>query len=473
MIADHDGHLIALGQCDSVDRDTSCHYHGGSSDIWLVKMDAEGNILWQKCYGGSDEDDAYQIFQTRDSGFLFIGKSYSDDGDVAVNPQGAWMVKVDSNGNIEWQQGLKYGLPHHLMQLNNGKFLLACSTINTSVDFPIHYGGQFTYDAWIWLLTEAGDKDTGFIFGGSIDDVIYEVLELPNGDWELFGYSSSTDHDLTGIPAYGNRDGWILRTDSNGVIKWQKRYGDGSPNIIVGSLALENHGFLAAGNTYGSSKVWVLKLDTAGNKIVDYAYGGSGDQVMRDRLRIHSLTDNIFVIGALTSGGGGDVGVNYGLDDFWCLTVDSTGQLVSSMASGGTSYDRSYTSGLNNQATGLLGGSTSSNDFDVTDYHGAGDGWFIKLSNFTLTGEVKDQSKLITVFPNPLHEQFTLAATDANILKNASLEIHDVNGAVLLTKKIHGNAEQLSVKGLKAGTYLFVLRDKQQQQIATGKLIIQ
>ncbi|MBS1657241.1 MAG: hypothetical protein JST18_03995 [Bacteroidetes bacterium] len=45
MIADHDGHLIALGQCDSVDRDTSCHYHGGSSDIWLVKMDAEGNTL--------------------------------------------------------------------------------------------------------------------------------------------------------------------------------------------------------------------------------------------------------------------------------------------------------------------------------------------------------------------------------------------------------------------------------------------
>src|SRR6188508_3444608 len=63
LIADHDGHLIALGVCDSIDRDTSCHYHGGASDISLMKMDADGNIIWQKCYGGSNKDDAYQIIQ--------------------------------------------------------------------------------------------------------------------------------------------------------------------------------------------------------------------------------------------------------------------------------------------------------------------------------------------------------------------------------------------------------------------------
>src|SRR5262245_8744319 len=98
LIADHDGHLIALGQCDSVDRDTSCHYHGGSSDIWLIKMDADGNILWQRCFGGSDTDDPYQIIQTADGGFLFVATTESSDGDITVyhGNSDLWLVKTDS-----------------------------------------------------------------------------------------------------------------------------------------------------------------------------------------------------------------------------------------------------------------------------------------------------------------------------------------------------------------------------------------
>lgn len=200
---------------------------------------------------------------------------------------------------------------------------------------------------------------------------------------------------------------------------------------------------------------------------------GGGTDAMRDRLRIHQINSDLFAIGALSSGGGGDVGIHYGFNDFWCLTVDSNGALVNSVVSGGSNPDEPYTNNLFNANEVLQSGLTGSDDFDIPDYHGNGDGWFIKVSNFTLAGEIKDQRKLVSVFPNPLHEQFTIASTDPELLRNARLEIRDVNGALLLTRKIHQNAEEVTVQGLQAGTYLFVLRNRQQHIIASGKLIIQ
>jgi hypothetical protein len=488
MIADHDGHLIALGQCDSVDRDTSCHYHGGSSDIWLVKMDGQGNILWQKCYGGSEDDYAYQIIQTRDSGFLFVGITWSDDGDISFNHGNTdiWLVKVDSNGSMQWQQsigGSSGEKVQHIMQLKNGKFLMACASGSSNGTFPLHYGSQFTADAWIAIIHPNGLLDSVYRFGGSDDDYINDVIELPNGDWQMFGYTISTDYDLAGTTAYGNRDGWILRTDSNGAILWQQRYGGEAADEIISGIQLPDKGFITAGTAsstngslgfnHGPPDVWVMKLDSTGLMTQTFLYGGSGVQVLRDRLRIYEINPNLFVTGAISSGGGGDVGIHYGFDDFWILTVDSNAALVNSIVAGGSNPDEPFTNNLFNANEVLQSGLTGSNDFDIQDYHGSGDGWFIKVSNFTLAGEIKDQRKLVSVFPNPLHEEFTITSADPELLRNAWLEVRDVNGALLLTKKIHQNAEQVTVRGLQAGTYLFVLRSKQEQQIASGKLFIQ
>ncbi|MBS1657062.1 MAG: T9SS type A sorting domain-containing protein [Bacteroidetes bacterium] len=474
LIVDDDDHLIALGICDSIDRDSSCGYHGGGVDIWLVKMDANGTILWQKCYGGSKDDFAYQIIQTDDSGFLFSGWTYSHDGDVTVNDGSfiTWLVKLDSTGSIQWQQGLAEGQPYHLMQLKNKKYLIACYTLNTSIDFPVHYGGGFTEDAWIWILTNAGEKDTSFHYGGSDDDVITEVIELQDGDWQMFGYTESDDHDLEGTTAYGNWDGWILRTDSNGVIKFQNRLGDGSPNVIIGAVSLTDSGFLCAGGT-NFTDVWVIRLDSATNKIEDYAYGGSGTDAMLDRLRVHSAVSGKYVIGAVTSSNDGDVGINYGFTDFWFLTVDSNAILVNSKVGGGSKDDFPYSNILINSNTVVQAGWTSSNDFDINDYHGAGDGWFIKVGNFTLAGEITDAKKQISVFPNPFHDQFTISSDNGECLKRATIEIYDTKGTLLLTEKIHASVEQISVKGLLQGTYIFVIRDKAKNLIASGKLVVQ
>lgn len=104
-----DGYLIAAyGESDDGDL-TGSGWHGGS-DIWLIRTDLYGDIIWQKCYGGSNNDDPKRIFQTSDGGFMIFGITNSFDGDVVGNPSNSsakssiWILKTDSLGNLIWQQ---------------------------------------------------------------------------------------------------------------------------------------------------------------------------------------------------------------------------------------------------------------------------------------------------------------------------------------------------------------------------------
>jgi hypothetical protein len=103
-----DGYLIAGGG-ESADGDlTGSGWHGGH-DVWLIRTDLSGDIIWQKCYGGSNDDDPVRIFQTSDDGFMVFGNTKSLDGDVVGNPSlgsepSIWVFKIDSSGQLQWQQ---------------------------------------------------------------------------------------------------------------------------------------------------------------------------------------------------------------------------------------------------------------------------------------------------------------------------------------------------------------------------------
>ena len=84
------------GYTESNDGDVS-GYHGGDYDAWVVKLNSSGDILWQKCLGGTIDDRAYSIQQTSDGGFIVAGFTVSNDGDVSGNhgASDAWVVKLN------------------------------------------------------------------------------------------------------------------------------------------------------------------------------------------------------------------------------------------------------------------------------------------------------------------------------------------------------------------------------------------
>src|SRR5690606_13160397 len=94
------------GGTSSNDGDVSGNY--GSMDAWVVKLNADGDIQWQNAMGGGNADRAFSVQVTTDGGYVLAGHTFSNDGDVSGNHGGSdcWVVKLNAAGEIEWQKAL-------------------------------------------------------------------------------------------------------------------------------------------------------------------------------------------------------------------------------------------------------------------------------------------------------------------------------------------------------------------------------
>ncbi len=481
LLTDNEGHIIALCRADSIDGDVNCTLHG-KNDVWLVKMDAAGTILKQRCYGGSEDEDPYQIMKTNDGGLLFTSQTFSDDGDVSGNhgSEEVWVVKLDSSWNIEWQRcigGTSGDQVHNSIELQNGQYAINCETLSSNGDFQIHYGGYLSEDAWIVLLNTDGSLDTAFIYGGSGDDQISEIIELPDHDWQVFGSTISTDFDLAGTTSYGYRDGWIFKTDSSGIIKWSKRYGSDAPDFLETAKMISADYFLTAGSTsgfstnHGSADVWVMKIDSAGNVMANYTYGGSNGDVATYRVRFEFTNNSYLSLGAYSYSNDGQVGLNYGYSDFWSLKLDINGVLLSSVAAGGSDYDDTYCNVAVNYSDFSLGGITLSNDFDIHDYKGNGDGWLVLISDYNTVYTFPETSKaFIEVFPNPATSDITICMSKLESTR-LCFEMFSSDGKMVFRENVSG-CYSILVQNLATGIYQYILHDEN-RPISSGKLIIQ
>lgn len=480
LIADSNGNMIALCRIDSLDGDVECTLQG-QNDVWLVKTDAAGTILEQSCYGGSDDEEPYQLMQTADGGWLITGTTFSNDGDVAGN-HGAtdvWVVKLDDAWNIEWQRcigGTSGDQVHNSVQLQNGKYAINCETLSSNGDFPMHYGGYLSEDAWIVLLNTDGSIDTALIYGGSGDDQISEIIELPDHDWQVFGTTLSTDFDLSSTISLGYRDGWIFKTDSNGIIKWTKRYGSGAPDFLETAKMISKYFFLTAGSTsgfitnHGSADVWVMKIDSSGNVISNYTHGGLNGDVVTNRMRFESVDNGHLSLAAYSYSNDGDVGMNHGYSDYWSIKLDTNGVLLASLVAGGSNYDDTHCNSAGNLTAICLGGLTISDDLDVQEYKGSGDGWLVVISDYNNTSISQAQNTIIDVFPNPSSHELTVCMTGGN-LTAAWFELFSLDSRRVLRRKI-GKCITFDVEHLPQGLYHYSVTGDN-KILSKGKLIIQ
>lgn len=152
----NDGGFIAAGWTGSNDGDVSGN-HGGLYDCWVVKIDTIGAIEWQKCLGGTDIDEAACIQQTQDDGFVLTGFSQSDDGDFNINIGGydSFVIKLDINGNLQWQKilgGTNFDAFESIQETFDGGYILAGGSNSNDVDVAWHYGTTATTDYWVVKL---------------------------------------------------------------------------------------------------------------------------------------------------------------------------------------------------------------------------------------------------------------------------------------------------------------------------------
>jgi len=157
-----DGYMLLAG-AESNDGDlTGTGYHG-ELDIWVMKIDYYGNIVWSKCYGGTKMDLGYEIFSNTDGGFVVFGVTTSNNGDVNGNHSPGWndiwVFKINSTGELVWQQCIGGAsderLFHGVLQQSDNKYIIAAETNTTPPSYDVlcslNHGG---YDYWIFGLTD-------------------------------------------------------------------------------------------------------------------------------------------------------------------------------------------------------------------------------------------------------------------------------------------------------------------------------
>jgi len=278
----------------------------GSDDLWIVKLDSEGHVVWEKSYGGPGSDCAASVRQTEDGGYIVAGGTSS----FGAGSSDFWLLKLDGSGNVTWEKaygGTGYDYVTSLGQTSDKGYIMAGYTSS----FGVTNSGM-----WIIKVDENGVITWQKTYGGTGYDYAESITQTQDGGYIVAGETTSF--------GAGNYDLWIIKLDENGVITWQKTYGGTGYDYASSIRQTQDGGYLVAGSTKsfgaGNDDLLLIKLDNTGAVAWEKTYGGSGN-------------DGIYFVNQVQDGtiiaAGGTDSFGAGNRDFWLLKLDPTGSIGS------------------------------------------------------------------------------------------------------------------------------------------------
>jgi hypothetical protein len=464
-----DGGYVVAGRTESTDGDVSGN-HGGE-DYWIVKLDDSGNLQWQKCLGGTDDDLAQSIQQTSDGGYVVAGQTQSTDGDVSGNHPGSfdyWIIKLDVSGNLQWQKclgGSSQEMAYSIQQTFDGGYVVAGQTQSTDGDVSGNHGA---YDSWIVKLDGSGNLQWQKCLGGTSGDVTFSIQQTSDAGYIVGGYTWSTDGDVTGN--HGSQDYWIAKLDSSGNLQWQKCLGGTIGDVNYSIQQTSDGGYILAGQTqstdgdvtsnHGYSDYWIVKLDSSGDFQWQKCLGGP---LSDEAYSIQQTLDGGFVVAGKTFSTDGDVSGNHGLYDYWIVKLDTSGNFQWQKCLGGPLSDEAYSIQQTSDGGYILAGQTQSTNGDVSGNHGSFDYWIVKLNLITEVSIVEESKT--SLFPNPSSEIVSI-----NLPENTTrIEIYNTSGEKVKELVPQKEVAEIGVKDLPAG--LYVVRMYGANGVVTTKFI--
>ncbi len=391
------GFLIGSSSSSSISGEKTSAGKGGD-DYWLVRVDNQGNKVWDKTFGGSLNDNLLKLVPTTDGGFLVGGHSASDiSGDKTTSSRGStdyWIIKIDSQGNKLWDKsygGLQNDLLSSITPMADGFLLAGVSGSSISGEkTTANKGGD---DFWIVKIDNQGNKIWDKTFGGNDTEYLHEVLPTSDGNFLLAGDSfSSKSGDVT-LGTRGANDFWIVKIDNQGNKIWDKTFGSTGNDALRATIAISGGEFLLAGGSNGLRSgektqdnkggydCWVLKIDSQGNKVWDKTFGGSSNDGI---YTLGMFSDHTFLMaGASYSSPSADKTDNVkGQYDCWLLKISAAGTKIWDKTIGGTGFDDIRGISIKPDGSFVLAGDSDSNKSEdkSSDSRGLRDLWLIKFS---------------------------------------------------------------------------------------------
>ena len=297
-----DGGFVLVGEMDS--------FGAGGKDMWLVKTDASGVMIWNHTYGGVGDEQGTAIIQTVDGGYALVGStsSFGDGCDI-------WLVKTDANGVMIWNQaygGTGHDEAHDLVQTIDGGYALAGYTSSFGAVRTESFGVRTT-NMWLVKTDASGVIIWNQTYGNSDWDSAHSLVQTLDGGFTLVGETRS--------------DVYLVKTNINGVKIWHQTYGGPGCDEARSLIQTLDGGFALVGETdsfgAGGRDMWLVKTDVSGNMTWHQTYGGiENDQ--GDAL-VQTIDGGFALAGYTESFGAGD-------RDMWLVKTDTNGTIQSSLS---------------------------------------------------------------------------------------------------------------------------------------------
>jgi len=341
-----DGGYIIVGHTES--------FGAGKDDVWLIKIDSNGNKLWSKTYGTELNEWGNSLQQTDDGGFIITGLT----GNILAGDFGIWLLKTDAQGNIKWDKTFlkNDGIGNCVQQTTDGGYIItgyvdsnACliktdsdgnelwnktfgissvldigsSVRQTNDDGYIVVGSTRSYgssnmDVWLIKIDSNGKELWNKTFGGNDADMGHSVEQTNDGGYIISGTTESF--------SAGYDDVWLIKTDIDGKELWNKTFGSAGYSDNIGDAGdgtvrqTSDGGYILTGRRdgghYTGFNVWLIKTDENGIQMWDktYDYKGFNDE----GCSVQQTSDGGYIIV-------GTVGRGYSNDDIWIIKTDKDG----------------------------------------------------------------------------------------------------------------------------------------------------
>ncbi len=480
------------------------------SDLFIVKKDIAGNVIWAKSAGGADEDRGLSVTTDASGNIIVVGYFASATitfDTITLTKVGGigdmYIVKYDTAGNVLWAHsagGTAYEGSNSVTTDTSGNIITSGAFTSPSLTFGFitltNTSGSndiytVKYDAAGNVLWAKSATGSAWDYGTATVDIAGNVIVSGTYLSSTLTFGTTTLVNTGG----GSWDYFIVKYNSAGILLWAKSAGGtssdgasditadasgniiaagsfGSTNITFGTITLTNTGFGA---------MFIVKYDAAGNALWAYSYGGavassvctdvSGKIILAGYFNTPSLT-----IGSVTFTNADNSG---NTSDLFIVKYDTTGNILWAKSAGGINSDQAnsitadasgniFTAGLFYSPAITFGSTTLTN---ASSFGNTYDIFIAKLDSATITGnnEIENLAKGVLLFPNPANNFFTIALGSTN--EEVEITITDITGKIIYSvSEIEKQSIKVNTKDFAEGIYLVKIQSE--DFLKTEKLIV-
>lgn len=444
------GFIVAVGW-----KGDYCGSGNGSYNGGVLKLDANGNLLWHSCLELPGWDESITVQNDTQGGYIVLSATDSNAYDFVSDPD---IMKLNEDGSVEWNTILNN---YNIFGYMNWNELYSDTPKGSIVSaygsgymlggngHPNFFNLSTAPNSIITNLDSTGNVVWQASLGGSGNEMIASIQQTLDGNYIFAGTTSSNDGDVTGN--HGLNDFWIVKIDPSGSILWQKCLGGSTNDFANAILSTSDGGYVIAGTTnsidgnaignHGGSDALIIKLDAYGTVVWQQVFGGSNDDTA---LSICDTPEGGYIFSGSTNSNDGDVSGNHGASDAWVVKLDARGTMLWQSCLGGSGADMSSSIKATPDNGYVFTGSTESNDGDVSGNHGFSDIWVVKLDASALsTPEVSMGN--IRVYPNPVDDTLYFSEEVQNIM------VYTIDGKLLLDQR---QTQSIAMDRFSSGIYV-------------------